>query len=168
MRACGLAAGVASCGDGGGGADARTRSDPCPVPVNSPKIPLAIVEAPKMMKQPSTTCAARRTSMRPESIRKPTAAMAITAIAVAIVPSRVPLSHSMATVIARSFALLIVMSLPRVFRSYCSESGEVRRVLSQSLATSNVHPNRIGEATTPACKRPIRNMPNTDECCASL
>ena len=77
-------------GDTGGGVACAAESC-CPSRLFAPPVmPWAIVEAPKMMKQPMTTCAARRISMRPDSIRNPTEATAITATVVAIGPSRVP------------------------------------------------------------------------------
>jgi hypothetical protein len=42
------------------------------------------------MKQPTTTAAPRRRSIRPDSIIRPIPAMQITATVVATVPSRVP------------------------------------------------------------------------------
>lgn len=56
-----------------------------------------MVDAPKIMKQPSITCAERRTSMRPPSISNPIDAIARTAMLVAIVPVNVPSSQLKAT-----------------------------------------------------------------------
>jgi hypothetical protein len=50
-------------------------------------IPWAMLEAPNRMKQPNTTCTARRTSIRPVNIRYPTDATATTAAVVAVEPS---------------------------------------------------------------------------------
>ncbi len=56
-----------------------------------------MVGAPNTMKQPNTTVAPRRISIRPVSIPKPTPAMAITAIVVARVPSNVSCNHCAAS-----------------------------------------------------------------------
>jgi hypothetical protein len=56
-------------------------------------MPAAMLEAPKRMKQPTTTLAPRRRSTRPESIISPTVATQITATVVATVPSKVDWSH---------------------------------------------------------------------------
>lgn len=61
-------------------------------------MPEAIAGAPNRMKHPTTVQAPRCQPMRPESIKNPTDAIAMTAIAVATVPSRVLCSQSAASV----------------------------------------------------------------------
>lgn len=62
--------------------------------------PSTIALAPKIRKQPNITVEARRTSMRPVSIRKPIAATEMIATAVAIVPSKMLSAQSTAETMA--------------------------------------------------------------------
>jgi hypothetical protein len=56
-------------------------------------MPATMAAAPKTMKQPRITVAPRRQSIRPVSIISPVAPTAITASAVATLPSSVPCSQ---------------------------------------------------------------------------
>src|SRR5690242_17879450 len=62
-------------------------------------MPPTIDAAPNRMKQPMITVAPKRQFIRPVSIMKPTAATAMTATAVATVPSSVPCIHASAATI---------------------------------------------------------------------
>src|SRR5690348_11568198 len=62
-------------------------------------MPLTMAPAPNRMKQPMITVAPKRQFMRPVSIMKPTIATAITATAVATLPSSVPCIHRSALTI---------------------------------------------------------------------
>src|SRR5256885_501474 len=62
-------------------------------------MPLTIAADPNRTKQPMITVAPKRQFIRPVSIMKPTMATAITATAVATLPSRVPWSHISAATI---------------------------------------------------------------------
>lgn len=69
----------------GGGAVATTM--PPPLHPRDPISPATIAGAPNSRKHPATAIIPRRQSIRPENIAKPTNAIAMTAIAVAIGPS---------------------------------------------------------------------------------
>ena len=60
----------------------------------APRRPLAMLEAPNKMKQPAITVSPRFRLTRPVRRKKPTVATAITANAVARLPSRVAWTHS--------------------------------------------------------------------------
>jgi len=81
----------------GGGVGDGLMAGPLPPSAAIRMIPAAIDAAPKSMKHPNTTCTARRMSTRPDMSRSPTDATAITAIAVATLPSSVAWAHSRAT-----------------------------------------------------------------------
>ena len=63
-------------------------------------IPATMLDAPKRMKHPTATLIARRGSILPDSIMRPTVATQITATVVATVPSKVPCSQPTAATTA--------------------------------------------------------------------